>query len=154
MAKRRGAAGPAEAGRPGTESRHGPSPRQLKVGEQLRRTLIEVLQREELHDPALAGVHVTVSEVRAAPDLRHATCFVALSGGEERAALKALKRLAPYLSAQVARRIQLKFACRLVFARDELFDRAERVEALLRRPDVAADLQRDGDDEEDGPDGA
>ena len=134
------------------DGRRGASQRQLRVAETLRKTLVEVLAREELHEAALAGNAVTVSEVRISPDLRHATCFVSLfGGGDEAAAVAALNRLAPWLGSRVAGLVRLKYACRLAFARDTRFEQANRIESLLRRPDVAGDL---ADGKEDGDDGA
>jgi len=128
------------------------SQRQLRVGELVRHALVEVLAREELRDPALLGVHVTVSEVRMSPDLRHATCFVMpLGGGDQAEVLLGLERTAPWLSSQVARRIKLKFAARLRFQIDRSFEEADRIERLLRRPDVAKDLA--GPEEADREDG-
>jgi len=125
------------------------SQRQLRVGEAIRRALVEVLARGELRDPLLAATPLTVGEVRVGPDLRHATCFVSpLGGGDATPVLKALKQASPWLSGQVARRVNLKFATRLAFAQDPLFDRAERIEALLRRPEVAQDLGRHGGNED------
>ena len=121
------------------------SPRQLKVGELLRHALAEVLGRESIRDPVVADAAITVSEVRATPDLRQAICYVMPLGGANRAeVLAGLERLAPWLSGQVARRVRLKYAPRLTFRLDPSFDEAERIDAILRRPEVAADLG-DGD---------
>jgi ribosome-binding factor A len=137
-------------GRPRADSQ-----RQLRVGELVRHALVDVFAREELRDPGLAGVNVTVSEVRMSPDLRHAVCFVMpLGGGEQADVLKGLERSAPWLTGQVARRVKLKFAARLRFQLDRSFEEADRIERLLRRPDVARDLAgADARESEDG-DGA
>lgn len=128
----------------------GAGPRQLRVGELLRQALAEVLTRETIRDAVLSEVAVTVTEVRAAPDLRHATCFVMPLGGERAPeVMAALGRLAPWLSGQVARRVQLRYAPALGFQLDPSFDEAERIAALLRRPEVARDLAGG----EDGGDG-
>ncbi|MGF1462261.1 MAG: ribosome-binding factor A, partial [Maricaulaceae bacterium] len=75
----------------------GPSQRQLRAGELIRHALVEVLTREDLRDPDLAGVSVTVSEVRASPDLRHAAVFVAPLGADDPAnTAAALNRCARY----------------------------------------------------------
>jgi ribosome-binding factor A len=127
------------------------SQRQLRVGELVRHALAEVLTRGELRDPALVGAHVTVSEVRMSPDLRHATCFVMpLGGGEAKPVLEGLARSAAWLGGQVARRIELRFAPRLRFELDRSFDEAARIDRLLRRPDVARDLEAPREDEDDG----
>lgn len=121
----------------------GPSQRQLRAGELIRHALSEVLSREELHDEELTGVSITVTEVRMSPDLRQATCFVMpLAGRDSEQVLSALKRRSAWLSGQVARRVELKFAPRLHFATDHSFDEAARIEALLHRPDVRGDLNR------------
>ena len=117
------------------------SQRQLRVGELIRQALSEVLAREDARDPSLAGVSITVSEVRPTPDLRDATCFVMPLGGEGREdVMVGLARTAPWLSGQVARRVRLKYAPRLRFELDRSFDAANRVDRLLRRADVARDL--------------
>lgn len=129
------------------------SQRPLRVGELVRHALAEVLTRGELRDPALAGAHVTVSEVRMSPDLKHAVCFVMpLGGADSEPVLEGLERSAAWLGGQVARRVKLRFAPRLRFQLDRSFDEAARIDRLLRRPDVAQDLEhpQDGKDEDDG----
>jgi ribosome-binding factor A len=135
---------------------HGPSQRQLRAGELVRHALVEVLTREELRDRDLAGVSITVSEVRMSPDLRQATCFVMpLGGGHREEVLHALDRIAPWLGSQVARRVRTKFAPRLRFQLDASFDEASRIDQLLQRADVARDLHHDDEDEaENGSGGA
>lgn len=119
----------------------GPSQRQLQVGESVRHALCEVLGRDLLRDPDLAGQSITVSEVRVSPDMRHATAFVLpLGGGDVDTVLTGLARAAPYLSTQVGRLIHLKRTPRLAFERDGSFDRASEIDAVLRRPEVARDL--------------
>jgi len=111
------------------------------VGELIRHTLADLLERGEIHDPELAGIVVTVTEVRPSPDLRSATVYVMpLGGGHEAEALEALTRAAPYLRRRVAARIELRFAPELRFALDTTFDEAGRIERLLRSPEVARDL--------------
>ncbi len=127
-----------------------PSQRQLRVGEELRHALAQVLGKAELRDPALSGASVTVTEVRVGPDLRSATVFVLPLGGHDTAAVLAgLGRAAPHLRAQVARLVHLKFMPRLTFCVDTSFDHAEHIERLLREPDVAADVASDGHDDTD-----
>ena len=131
--------------KPGAVGRGGaPSQRQLRAGELIRHALVEVLIREEIRDPELDGRAVTVSEVRMSPDLRVATCFVTpLGGGDERAMIKQLAGVAPWLSTQVAKKVRLKYAPSLRFLADESFDEARHVDELLKRSEVARDL-RDG----------
>jgi ribosome-binding factor A len=127
----------------------GPSQRQLRAGELVRHALADVLTREEIHDPELAGRSITVSEVRMSPDLKVATCFVLpLGGAQSGMVVRALDRVAPWLAAQVSRRITLKFTPRLRFRLDDSFDEAEHIEHLLHRADVARDLQHDDEDED------
>jgi ribosome-binding factor A len=118
------------------------SVRVLRVGEQVRHVLSDVLMRGEVHDPVLAAHSVSVTEVRMSPDLRHATVFVKpLLGSDEKDVLDALKRNSRYLRGEVARRVNLKFSAQLKFLPDESFDEASRIDALLRRPEVARDLE-------------
>lgn len=132
------------ARRAGGRGEAGPTQRQLRVGEEIRHVLAGLLAREVLHDPDLAGLSVTVSEVRVSPDLKSATAFVLpLGGAEAEQALAALNRAAPALRGPVARAMHLRYAPRLSFVVDRSFDTAERVEALFRRPEVARDLDRD-----------
>jgi ribosome-binding factor A len=125
----------------------GPSQRQLRVGEELRHALAQILDRHELRDPALQDVTVTVTEVRVSPDLKTATAFVMpLGGGHAAETIAALKRSAPYLRGLVARSVQLRHAPQLGFALDTSFDQASRIDALLHRPEVARDLDPEPDE--------
>lgn len=124
--------------------------RPLRVGEELRHALAEILGRGDIRDPDLADASVTVTEVRVSPDLKNATAFVLpLAGRNADAVLAALERCAPYLRGQLARLVKLRFAPRVSFRLDESFDRASRIEELLRQPKVAADLARDPDADDD-----
>lgn len=118
----------------------GPSQRQLKVGELIREALVEALARGHLRDPVLQGVTITVSEVRVSPDLRHARAYVMpLGGSASDEIIKALNRASGYLRHEVDRRIELRVSPELSFVRDETFDEAARIEALLRRVTPASD---------------
>lgn len=118
-----------------------PSVRTLRVGEQVRHVLADILQRGDVHDDVLNSHVVSVTEVRMSPDLRHATVFVkALLGRDEAAVLKALRTNTAYLQREVARRIKTKFAARLKFLSDESFEEGSHIDALLRAPKVARDL--------------
>jgi ribosome-binding factor A len=122
------------------------SVRLLRVGEQVRHVLSEVLMRGDVHDPVLASHTVSVTEVRMSPDLRHATVFVKpLLGSDEKDVINALKRNVKYLRGEVARRVNLKFSAQLKFLPDESFDEASHIDAILRRPEVARDLGDDDD---------
>ena len=117
------------------------SVRLLRVGEQMRHILSEILMRGDVHDETLASHSVSVTEVRMSPDLRHATVFVKpLLGADEAAVLKALRTNTAFLQREVARRVQLKFAAKLKFVGDESFEEGSHIDALLRRPEIARDL--------------
>ena len=119
----------------------GPSVRLLRVGEQVRHVLSELLQRGDVHDDVLASHPVSITEVRMSPDLRHATVFVkSLLGRDEAAVLKALRTNTAFLQREVAHRIRMKYAARLKFLADESFDEASHIDQLLRAPHVAQDL--------------
>jgi ribosome-binding factor A len=136
------------------ETTAGRSVRLLRVGEQVRHALAEVLRRGELRDELIERSFVTVSEVRLSPDLRHATVFVkALVGGDDQAVVKALASHARYLRGEVAKRLATKYTPDLRFRVDESFDAGARIDAVLRRPEIARDLERpvqrlDEDDEQ------
>ena len=120
------------------------SVRLLRVGEQVRHVLSEILMRGDVHDDTLAAHTVTVTEVRMSPDLRHATAFVRpLLARDEEAVLKALRTNTAYLQGEVAKRINMKYAARLKFLADDSFDEGARIDALLRSPAVARDLDDD-----------
>jgi ribosome-binding factor A len=121
----------------------GPSQRQLRVGELVRHALAEVLARGEMPDDALTSNPITVPEVRMSPDLRLATAYVMpLGGRNKKAVLNALEHNKKFLRSEVARRVNLKFAPEVRFRIDERFDEAERIERLLRSPEVARDLNK------------
>jgi ribosome-binding factor A len=136
------------------EQSPGPSVRLLRVGEQVRHILAEILQRGDVHDNVLASHMVSVTEVRMSPDLKIATVFVKpLLGKDEADVLTALRQNTAYLQREVAKRIKMKFAAKLRFIGDESFEEGSHIDALLRSPQVARDLDEKGDDE-DGLDGA
>jgi ribosome-binding factor A len=136
----------------------GPSQRQQRVAEIVRHALAEVLSRGDIQDPVLTGHVITVPEVRMSPDLKLATAYIMpLGGRDEKPVIAALDRNKKLLRQEVARRVDLKFAPDLRFRRDETFDEASRIDALLRSEKVQRDLGRGeaGDDEdlEGGPHG-
>lgn len=119
----------------------GRSVRTLRVGEQVRHILSEILQRGDVHDETLAKHVISITEVRMSPDLRHATVFVKpLLGKDEAAVLKALRTNTAYLQREVATRVKLKYAARLKFLADESFDEGSHIDAILRSPEVSRDL--------------
>jgi ribosome-binding factor A len=120
----------------------GPSQRQLRAGELIRHALVEILREEDLQDPALAGRSVTVTEVRASPDLKHALCFVEPLGGERAAeVIAALNRVSKFLRGRLGHAIDLRFTPALKFVRDESFDVAEHMNRLLADPRVRRDVE-------------
>ena len=125
------------------ETPEGRSVRLLRVGEQVRHVLSELLARGEVHDETLASHLVSVTEVRMSPDLRHATAFVKpLLGQDEEAVLKALRTNTAFLQREVARRVRTKYAARLKFLLDESFDEGSHIDQLLRSDHVAQDLEQ------------
>jgi len=131
----------------------GPRPasqRQLRVGEELRHLLAELLRPGELRDPALREANVTVTEVRLSPDLRNATAFVMPLGGEKAEEIMAgLRRSAPFLKARLARMVELRHVPNIAFAFDNAFDSAARISALLASPAVERDLHPQPEDDDD-----
>lgn len=122
----------------------GRSVRTLKVGEAMRHVLADVLARGDIRDPVLDRQIISVSEVRVSPDLRHATVFIMPVGGndaDQQAVLKALNAHGRQLRHEMARRVNTKYAAELHFRLDESFAEAARIDALLRQPAVARDLE-------------
>ena len=131
----------------------GPSQRQLRAGELVRHSLAEILREEDIQDPALAGVSVTVTEVRMSPDLRHATCFVEPLGAgvgvvAADGVVKGLNRSSKFLRGRLGKLVDLKFTPDLKFLHDESFNEASHINALFARPDVARDLAALSDEDE------
>ena len=122
--------------------------RQLRVGELIRHALVDILTRDELRDPDLAGVSITISEVRVSPDLRNATAFVMPLGGKAiPKTLIALERAAPFLRRQVGASATMRYMPVLSFVADEAFDEGEKIETLLRTAEISRDLcSTDSDD--------
>ncbi|WP_397604153.1 30S ribosome-binding factor RbfA [Sphingorhabdus sp.] len=124
----------------------GRSVRLLRVGEQFRHILSELLARDEVHDDVLNSHSVSVTEVRMSPDLRHATAFIKpLLGANEEKVLKALRTNTAFFQKEVASRVSMKYAAKLKFLADDSFDQATHIEGLLAQPKVQQDLT-DGED--------
>lgn len=122
----------------------GPSQRQLRVGELLRRRLAEVLARGEIHDPDLNAMSITVGEVRCSPDLKVATAYVLPLGGRDRdGALEALHANRSEIRRTVSRGLNLKFAPEIRFRLDESYDRMDDTRRILAQDDVRRDLDHD-----------
>lgn len=127
-----------------TETPQDRSVRLLRVGEQVRHALSDILARGDVHDETLAKHLVTVTEVRMSPDLRHATAFVKpLLGKDEAVVLKALRTNTAFFQKEVASRIRTKYAAKLKFLADDSFDTGSHIDKLLSAPKVAQDLGND-----------
>ena len=119
----------------------GPSQRQLRVAEEIRHALASVFAREEFRDPVLHDLRVTVTEVRASPDLKHMTAFVSALGKElDKEQLAALKRVSPFLRREVAKAVRLRYAPDLHFQPDTALDYAMHINDVMQRPEVQRDL--------------
>lgn len=119
----------------------GPSQRQLRVGEEMRRALAVIFERGELRDPHLTAVPITVTEAKLSPDLRRATFFVTPLGGRDAdEIIAALVRARAYLRHRLAEMVNLKFAPDLWFRLDTSFAQAGRIADILHSPEVARDL--------------
>jgi ribosome-binding factor A len=130
------------------QDRAGGSQRQLRVGELIRHELAAMLSRGDIHDPVIEGHMITVPEVHMSPDLRLATIYVMPLGGRNaQDVIEALDRNKRYIRGEISRRVNLKFAPDIRFRIDERFDEAERIEKLLRTPQVRRDLANETDDE-------
>jgi len=126
-----------------------PSQRQLRVGEEIRHLLAQLLRPGELRDPALREANITVTEVRLSPDLRNATAFVMpLAGANAEEIMAGLRRSAPYLKSRLARMIELRHVPNIAFALDDAFETAARISALLASPAVERDLHPAPEDDD------
>jgi len=122
----------------------GGSQRQLRVGELIRHAVAELLMRGDVHDPVIEGHLITVPEVRMTADLRLATIYIMpLAGRDAAEVVAAFERNKKFLRAEIAHRVNLKFAPDIRFRIDERFDEAERIDKLLHSPAVARDLKKD-----------
>ena len=141
----------------------GPSQRQLRAGELVRHALVDILRNEDLVDPALQGISVTISEVRMSADLKHAVCFVEPLGasiapkverepsspsrtvvvpGSPAEVVAGLNRLTKFLRGRLAKVIDMKFTPDLKFLHDETFNSATYMDRLFEDPRVAQDVRR------------
>ena len=122
----------------------GPSQRQLRVAETIRRRLSDVLNQGHIHDPDLNRMSITVGEVRCSPDLKVATAFVLPLGGKDADdALAGLRRNAGEIRRAVNKGLALKFSPELRFKIDDTFDRLDETRALFADANVRRDLDRD-----------
>lgn len=127
----------------------GPSQRQRRVGEQLRQTISGTMRRGHFHDEILldSAHHITVSEVRPAPDLKTATAYIMTLGGMNMdLVLPALNEAAPYFQKEINRQLNLKFTPRIKFVKDESFDEAQKIDNILKSLSPAPDNDSDNED--------
>lgn len=132
------------------QSNKGPSQRQLRVAEQVRHALADMLGRGELQDDLIETTVISVGEVRMSPDLKIATAFVSpLAAKDAEAVVEALNRHARFIRGRVSSALrQMKYMPEFRFRLDTSFDNMARIDQLLRSPEVARDL--DDDHERDG----
>lgn len=120
----------------------------MRAGELVRHALVDILAREDLRDSDLQGVSITIGEVRISPDLKHAAAFVAALGEHDpKKIAAALTRVSGFLRSRLARSVDLKFTPELHFIPDVSYDEASHIDELLRRPEVARDLDKPGEDD-------
>lgn len=120
--------------------------RNLRVGEELRHILADIFMRGECHSLQLRDAAITVSEVRVSPDLKNATAYVMpLAGEHKQELIAALKEASPEIRHLVSKRVKLRHTPRIHFALDDSFDEAQKIETLLKKPEVARDLKDNGD---------
>jgi len=126
----------------------GDSQRQLRVGELVRHALADMLTRGDVHDSVIERHMITIPEVRVTADLRLATIYVMPLGGRDaEEVVAAFERHKKFLRAEIAHRINLKFAPDIRFRVDDRFAEAERIDKLLHSPEVQRDLKHDEDSE-------
>jgi len=131
--------------RPSKAKTRGPSQRQLRAGELVRHALVDILHEEDLRDAALAGVSVTLTEVRVSADLKHALCFVEPLGGVHAPeVIEALNRVSKFLRGRLGHTIEMRFTPALKFLHDDSFDVAEKMNRLLADPRVRRDIEGEG----------
>ncbi|MBF0561344.1 MAG: 30S ribosome-binding factor RbfA [Alphaproteobacteria bacterium] len=125
-----------------------PNQRKLRVGEELRHALAQIMERTEFRDPGLEGVFVTITEVRVSPDLRNATVFVIPLGGVDVGPVVAgLNRIKSFLRREVSHMVRLQYSPNLSFEPDRSFENAQHIEALLHSPEVLRDVGGNDDGE-------
>ena len=125
-------------------STKGASPRPLRVGEEMRRAIADIFIRSECRSPDLFDATITISEVRVAPDMKNATAFfMPLAGQDKEKLMKALKASSPEIRHLVSKRMKLRHTPKIHFALDESFEVAQKIDTLLKSPEVARDLSKD-----------
>ena len=137
----------------GDTAQNGPSQRQLRVGEMLRHALADVLRENDIRDPDLDGVSVTITQIKPSPDMRYATVYCEPLGGENaKAIVAALNRHKGFLRGEMGHRIAIKFTPELRFVEDESFAEAQKIETILKSPEVQRDIASSSDDDDDSDD--
>src|ERR1700760_709654 len=127
----------------------GPSQRQLHVGEALRHALAEILRRNDIQDSDLNGVSITITQVKPSPDMRYATVYCEPLGGQNaKEIVAALNRHKGFLRGEMGHRITMKFTPDLRFVEDESFAEAQKIETILKSPEVQRDIAAPDDDED------
>jgi ribosome-binding factor A len=125
----------------------GPSQRQLRVGEALRHAIADILFRNEIQDPDLAGVSVTITQVKPSPDMRYATVYCEPLGGQNaKVIVAALNRHKGFLRGEMGHRLTMKFTPELRFVEDESFAEAQKIEDILKSERVSRDLAATDDE--------
>jgi ribosome-binding factor A len=133
----------------GDMNQGGPTQRQLRVGEMLRHALADVLRENDIRDPDLDGVSVTITQIKPSPDMRYATVYCEpLGGGNAKEIVAALNRHKGFLRGEMGHRIAMKFTPDLRFVEDESFAEAQKIETILKSPEVQRDLSVPDDEEE------
>jgi ribosome-binding factor A len=123
------------------------------VGEMLRHALADVLRENDIRDPDLGGVSVTITQVKPSPDMRYATVYCEPLGGlNAKAIVAALNRHKGFLRGEMGHRIAMKFTPDLRFVEDESFAEAQKIETILKSPEVQRDLSSPSDDDDDSND--
>lgn len=139
-----------------TESRSGPSQRQLRVGELIRHAMTDILARGDMQEPIFSKAFVTIPEVRMSPDLKWATIFVTLHDrASEKPVFAALQANHRMLRTEIAHRVNLKFAPDIRFRLDDRLEEVSKIDAILRSPEVQRDIAKpvhDDHDDETGQD--
>ena len=121
-----------------------PNQRPLRVGEEMRHILADIFIRSECRSPDLFDATITISEVRVAPDMKNATAFfMPLAGQDKEKLMKALKDSSPEIRHLVSKRMKLRHTPKIHFALDESFEVAQKIDSLLKSPEVARDLTKD-----------
>tara|TARA_Y100000385_G_scaffold105795_1_gene109604 strand:- start:321 stop:743 length:423 start_codon:yes stop_codon:yes gene_type:complete len=122
----------------------GPSQRQLRVGELIRRTLGEIFSRDQIYDEALSGISITVGEVSMSADLKIANVFVsALGKKNSEKVVEALNVNKVDIRKIVTRNVKLKFSPELKFFSDTTFDNMDSIRSLFDRDEIKRDIQNE-----------